>query len=146
MPLGKILSILLAVSFISGCGGQDGPQRFRISGAVSYDGKPVPFGTITFDPDSMAGNSGPQAAAMIVDGKYDTGIAQGVVGGPHIVRITGSSRQPTSTDPNSEPLFDNYEVKEDFEKQTSTKDFSVKKRAGTTNTLPKKPLRPEQQP
>lgn len=138
--------LALTIIAVVGCGGPDGPQRFRLSGTVSFDGKPVPFGTVTFDPDSAAGNSGPQAAAMIVDGKYDTGIEQGIVGGPHIVRFTGSSRQPTSTQPNAEPLFDGYELKETFEKQDAKKDFIVPQSKKSGVSVPKKPLRPEQQP
>ena len=27
-----------------GCGGSDGPPRYEVSGAVTYDGRPVPKG------------------------------------------------------------------------------------------------------
>ena len=59
-----------------GCGGavESGPPRFRLSGKVTFDGKPVPAGTIYFEPAT-----GPAGSAQIKDGQYDT--ANGMAGG-----------------------------------------------------------------
>ena len=40
----------------SGCGLGDGLPRYRVSGTVTYDGKLVPKGFITFTPDTSRGN------------------------------------------------------------------------------------------
>lgn len=146
----ECVALGLLLSGFLGCGSNDEVQRYRVTGAVTFDGKPVPFGSITFEPDFNAGNSGPQSAAAIVDGKYDTGVKDGLVGGPHVVRITGNNRAPTATQPNTELLFADYEVKENFEKASGRKDFSVprdEKKSQSSVQIPNaKPLRKEQMP
>ncbi|QEG39783.1 hypothetical protein UC8_17810 [Roseimaritima ulvae] len=82
-----------------GCGGSD-VQRYRASGAVTYQGKPVSQGTIMFEPDTSKGNSGAAGMAMIIDGQYDTEAegGKGISGGPQIVSIQGFD----GVDPNPE--------------------------------------------
>ena len=71
------LSILLT---LMGCGSaEDTPERYQISGTVSFDGKPVPTGEIVINPD--AGNTGEGSYAVIKNGKYETAPGQGVSGG-----------------------------------------------------------------
>ena len=78
----------LAVSFL-GCGGQDGPVRYKLDGSITMpDGKPAPAGEISFEPDSAAGNSGPGSMGQIKEGKYSLPKDQGVVGGKYVVTIT----------------------------------------------------------
>ncbi len=125
-------SLLLMLSLICGCGSsEDGPQRFQVSGSVSYDGKPVPKGFITFEPDSKAGNKGPGGGAPIVNGKYKTEVGKGVVGGPHLVRIVGYDGVATSIEgeqlADGKPLFSTFETSHDFPKQDGTRDFDVPK-------------------
>lgn len=79
---------ILAAFAIAGCG-PGGPQRFQLSGEVSYNGEPVPAGEISFTPDSSQGNTGPGAVAIIKAGRYETEPGKGVVGGPHTVKISG---------------------------------------------------------
>ncbi len=101
---------------LAGCGdGGDSTKRFDVSGAVTFDGKPVPSGTILFEPDS--GNRGPAGFAQIRDGKYDTSVGgKGTVGGPHVARLSGADKTA---------LFSDYVVKVDLPQQQSTKDFEV---------------------
>src|SRR5690606_14257145 len=78
----QILGVrLLLASLLVGCGG-GGPALYDVSGAVTLDGKPVPFGRITFTPDLSKGNSGGPGYAGIVDGKFTTASAtgRGVIG------------------------------------------------------------------
>lgn len=84
-----LLSILsMTVSFL-GCGGQDGPVRYKLDGSITMsDDKPAPAGEISFEPDSTAGNSGPGSMGQIKQGKYSLPKDQGVVGGKYIVTIT----------------------------------------------------------
>jgi hypothetical protein len=61
----------LVLSAVAGCG-PAGPARHPVEGAVTYAGKPLPRGTIRFDPDGTKGNTGPVGMAEIVDGRYAT--------------------------------------------------------------------------
>jgi len=111
-----------------GCGGGgDGPSRFDVSGSVTFNSQPVPFGRVVFDPDTAAGNKGPQGFAEIRDGSYDTRSGRGTVGGPHIVRISGFGTDPkTGNEDNPVPaLFPDYQTKVDLPKSEATQDFAV---------------------
>ena len=109
--------------FVSGCGGQGGPDRQRVSGKITFGGKPVPGGQIIFEPDGIVGNRGPQGSAQIVDGHYETG-KSGPVGGAQVARITGLDSKPGGAVA-PRPLFNPYEFKVDLGKGTTTKDFDV---------------------
>jgi hypothetical protein len=54
-----------------GCG-SCGPTTYRVQGAVTFDGRPVPGGRIDFVPDFNRGNSAMAGFARIKDGRYDT--------------------------------------------------------------------------
>ncbi len=128
--------LLCAAGFVAwwllaagGCGGGggDGPPRFDVSGSVTFNSQPVPFGRIVFDPDTAAGNKGPQGFAEIRDGRYDTRTGRGIVGGAHVVRISGFGKDPkTGNEDNPVPaLFPDYQTKVELPKQESTQDFEV---------------------
>ena len=122
------LPILLAsVGFlaVAGCGSDDGPKRYDLSGTVTFAGKPIPAGSIVFQPDSSAGNSGPQGVAEIRDGQYDTADGKGLIGGPHIVRITGFDGVAENEMEVVPPLFAEYQIKSDLPKESGTMDFEV---------------------
>jgi len=112
---------------IMGCGGADpGPPRFPISGTVNYNGAPVPHGEIIFEPDAEAGNNGPATRAVIDNGAYSTKKGPGFVGGPMIVRITGTDGEAgTGTQPHGAPLFKEYTEKVELPKAETTQDFEV---------------------
>ncbi len=125
------LYFVFAITFIAaGCGeGADkGPKRYHVSGTVTFEGKPVPFGTIMFTPDSKKGNKGPQGVAKIVDGKFDTANGHGIVGGAHQITITGVSEKadPKVDSPPDKSLFPEFKTEFNFPKEDSTKDFVVK--------------------
>lgn len=123
-----LLVILITVA-ITGCDSTtDGPKRFDVSGNVTFDGKPVDYGSITFTPDTSKQNSGPQGTAKIRDGKYDTSNdGRGVVGGPHQVIITGMNKdvEDITLENRSPPPFPEYTTEVDLPKETSTQDFKV---------------------
>jgi hypothetical protein len=124
-----IALVLTGASVVAGCGGPPGPERYDLSGAVTYRGKPVPKGYITFEPDTDKGNSGPGAAANIVDGKYATRPGQGTIGGPHIVTVSGFNGQPFEEygviNPMGRPLFADHQLAIDLPKEAATKDLEV---------------------
>lgn len=116
---------------LSGCG--SGEVQYRLEGAVTYKGQPVPEGNIVFEPDSSKGNKGPPGRARIQNGRYDTGAtgAQGVIGGPHRVSITGFDGPISGAEGNKEvrlplQLFPPYTVEADLPEQDGTQDFDVK--------------------
>lgn len=79
------LAALAVAAALAGCSSDAG--RRELSGAVRFDGEPVPAGEIYFETDVSKGNNGPQAVADIKDGRYRTRPEFGAVKGPHVVRI-----------------------------------------------------------
>lgn len=86
----SIAALLMVVAALSGCGPR-GLQRFQLEGKVTFDGKPVPSGTIRFEPDSTKGNRGPVGYAEIIDGRYTTATegSKGSLKGPIVAFLTG---------------------------------------------------------
>jgi len=112
---------------VAGCAEQEGPPRYNLSGAVTFSGKPVVAGEITFAPDSSQANKGPGSYAVIQDGRYETYPGKGIVGGPHLVTIIGYDQPLAGEGSGKEtlPLFPPYETTVDLPKQDSTFDFNV---------------------
>lgn len=119
---------LLLLAVVSGCGG--GEQEYDLSGAVTYQGKPVPMGTITFEPDVTKGNNGPAGYAKIRDGQYDTSDEEGqaTIGGPHLVRILGLDGIARGELLHGLPVFREYTTSAELPRETSVKDFEVPQR------------------
>lgn len=120
--------LITAISIAAGCGPQ-GPQRYDLSGDVTYDGKQVSKGYMTFEPDSAKGNSGPGAAVDIVDGHYTTRAGQGTVGGPHVVTVSGfdgvAFEQSGVMNPMGRPMFEDVKIEIDVPKEAATRDFEL---------------------
>jgi hypothetical protein len=121
--------VLWAMSFaaaLSGCGGDDGPPRYNVSGSVSFAGQPLKAGKIYFVP--IAPNEGPAGYAMIVDGKFDTATdGQGHVGGELRARITPEVAPP-GDDPDAPvelPFGGEYQEEITLPEEPSTKDFEI---------------------
>jgi len=122
----------------AGCGGNEGPERYDLSGTVTYQGQPVPRGYIQFTPDSSLSNAGPAGYADIQDGKYDTSKnGKGTVGGPHTVTIEGYDgiAKPEAELPSGTPLFDEWNTIADLPKEPGAMDFKVEA-AGAEGTPP----------
>ncbi|UUO05089.1 hypothetical protein M4951_17065 [Blastopirellula sp. J2-11] len=132
------LMLFLLLSMLTGCGASStGPERYNISGSVTYDGKPLTAGEITFEPDRSFGNSGPATSLLIKNGQYTSSGWKGIIGGPMIVRILGyDGVQPDGEEgemlPNGRQLFDDYTESVELPRETATRDFNipVKKRPG----------------
>lgn len=127
----RVISLVTVCSLaiIAGCSKQE-VKRFRAQGAVTFDGKPVPAGTVYFDPNAQKGNKGPQGFATIVDGKYDTNNGgQGHVGGAMKIRIVGlsASAKARTDDSPIPPLFPEFVDAIDLKSADETRDFSVPK-------------------
>lgn len=118
----------------SGCGkgASDGPQRYQISGHVNFDGKPLPFGTITFEPDASKGNQGPQGFANIRDGIFDTSGEDGKGGtsGEMIISIIGTTHETVTEGSPGRFLFQEYRIEKTFPKDSYTFDVDIPREAG----------------
>lgn len=122
-----LFAILLLCS--SGCGSGAGElERFSLSGEVTFDGTPVPSGTMTLEPDSSQGNQGPASHALIQDGKYTLPRERGIVGGPYIVKLSGYEPAGAGVDDLGKPLFENYEVQINLSETTSNQPFHITSR------------------
>lgn len=80
----RIAALLGLVLAVAGCSGsEDGPSLYRVSGEVTYDGKPIENGTILF---RNTGSDGRAYQGEIKNGKYDLKSEAGSMR----VEITGS--------------------------------------------------------
>ncbi|HWL10086.1 MAG TPA: hypothetical protein VNQ76_16895 [Planctomicrobium sp.] len=127
------LFLAMTAAVTSGCSNKtpDGPARYALSGNVTFDGKPVPTGTIRFSPDREKGNQGPGTIADIRHGKYQTLPGKGIVGGPMVVEISGSDGIPVEvsgeTIPSGTALIESYRTEINLPKETATRDFDIRK-------------------
>lgn len=75
--------LLFTIALSIGCAGDEGPQKYDVTGAVTYKGKPIPYGDIRFEPTQGLVNRQSVVLAEIRDGQYSARI----VGGPHHVSV-----------------------------------------------------------
>lgn len=120
---------LLVVCLGFGCGSSSELKRYPIEGEITFNGQPIPGGTIEFEPDSGQGNEGPLSKAMFRDSKFLIDSRRGIIGGPYIVRIEGYTA-PLDGDsgPGSKtpmPIFKQYVTKMELPKSATTHKFDV---------------------
>ncbi len=122
-----LLATMLVVGMVAGCG-SDGPVKYTVKGEIQMpDGKPVPAGEISFEPDSSKGNTGPGSSAQIKDGKYALPREQGIVGGSYSVTISPFDGVPFGESLQGKPLRKlPYNEMVDLPKEDSVKDFKIK--------------------
>lgn len=86
------LALLVAAGLLTaliGCRSEE-PDRTAVHGSITFQGKPIPAGTIVFEPDASRGNQGPTGFASITDGLYDTRDGgKGVRPGAVVVWVSG---------------------------------------------------------
>lgn len=70
----KIVFAALCVASVSGCGGPSPPVTALVSGTVSYDGKPIVDGSITFA--AVDGSCAPNVL-QIAEGRYEGRVVVG---------------------------------------------------------------------
>lgn len=85
-----LMTAFITLTGLPGCGGEDGPTTYPVSGTVTYQGKPLTKGQIAFRPDTERGGSGPMQAGNIVDGKFTCEATEG----PKRIEIYGSWKIP----------------------------------------------------
>jgi hypothetical protein len=79
---GAILA-LLCITGLTGC--NTGPEMVPISGAVTFEGKPIPLGKITLR--AIEGTRAPAVGGTIKDGKYTIDTRGGAPPGTYRVAI-----------------------------------------------------------
>ena len=126
----RLAVVLMASLSVLGCGGaKDSPTLFTVSGNVTFNGKPVPAGFVSFEPDAAKGNSGPGCRASIKNGYYETAKDRGVTGGSYLITVGGSDGVPTIIEGEEAPygtsLFPAYKTQFDFPKEDTTWDIEV---------------------
>lgn len=124
--------LLLTCLVLAGCQ-PTGPQRFQLSGNITFAGSPVPAGTIVFEPDASQGNDGPQGVAPIVNGQFDTARGgKGTIGGPHRVTILGCDGVNISeVSPQGKLLFEPFITSADLPRERGEMHFDVPGKSGS---------------
>jgi hypothetical protein len=85
------MSGVLATIIFCGCG-RRGPERVVVSGSVTYNGKPIPEGTVRFLPPQSS--SMPATTAIIKDGAYQASGLGGVAVGTYKIEIEAFRQAP----------------------------------------------------
>src|SRR5579864_6467856 len=101
-PLGFILFLILAT--VVGCGQQDKPKYANVKGKVTYNGKPIEKGQITFTVEGR-----PPSSIDIVDGAFN---GQAMVGSNKVsVSAKKKSASAPKLPPNAEIQIKGYKDK-----------------------------------
>ena len=102
-----LIVVLLVVGFVATAGCDKTPKRYHVWGKITYQGQPIPAGSITFDPDIQAGGTGPQGFSIIKNGEYDTRKDGGLghVSGKYVARIYAADGVPQVELPIGQRLF-----------------------------------------
>jgi hypothetical protein len=99
-----VMPSALLAGLVCGCGPkEEHPETVPVQGKVTYKGKPVPKGTVTFQPD--AGQ--PSAGEIQPDGTYQLSTfapKDGALPGHHRVMIIANTGDPTKI-PGSSPGY-----------------------------------------
>lgn len=104
----KTLSLFLcgALLLVSTACNKSSGLRHDVRGTVTWKGKPIPGGVITFVPDGTKGTRGPQGFAYIRNGKFDTREnGKGVVKGSLIISIGATDGKGFGEFHHGKPLF-----------------------------------------
>ncbi len=102
--------LLIGLGLLVGCGRGSELPRAAVSGKVSYQGKPVPEGMITFVP--IKGAKGPTANALIREGVYEVIAAGGVPVGTHRVEV--QAFRPLNKRSNRPGFLEDMEPREQY--------------------------------
>jgi hypothetical protein len=126
-PRPWLCSLALACLTLAGCGG-DGMNRQRIKGTVTFQGKPVAFGAIFFEPTESVGKIAPTSYLAIRNGRFDTQ-DKGPVPGKYRVVVGGQDQSKKRVDDDgithTTPLFNDYRFEVDIPPPNNTLDVVV---------------------
>ena len=122
-PGWKAVGLVAIASVFLGCSAQE-EKLYRVFGTVTHAGKPIPKGTISFDPTG----DGPMGFASIEDGRFDTAQkGKGVRGGKYNVRVGGFTGVPGPDAPFGQALFPEYNGTAELPAEDANYDLDVPK-------------------
>lgn len=108
----RAICLIGLCGLVAGCsGGKDPFSRKAVSGQVTFQGKPVPAGSIWFEPTAALGNQAPTGMAVIRNGEFTTAPKDSPVAGQYTIRITGYASNPDQLGADEdapETLFKDY--------------------------------------
>lgn len=118
-----VLMVAVFGMLVSGCSSESGLKKYEFSGQVTFNGKPVPVGYISFEPNKV---TGPGSMAKIVEGYYETSKGKGLIGGPYRILISGfsGSSGPDQLGDGS-PLFVDYTLEMTLPLEDTTQNFEI---------------------
>jgi hypothetical protein len=120
--------LLAACLIVVGCNRGDGLGRYRVKGTVKYQGKPVEFGAIFFEPTASVGDVAPTVYLPVRNGTYDT-LDEGPVKGKYNVVVGGQDQSKKHVDSdgvNHTPqLFQDYKFQVEIPPPNNTLDVEV---------------------
>jgi len=115
----------LLLAMVVSCG-KAGVPRYELSGTVTYQGKPVPAGSIRFEPVGTTLNNSTIGDADIKDGKYSTLLDRGIIGGRQRVFVYGFNGIPEpGSGPEGAAIFGSHIVEIDLPDEASKLDIQV---------------------
>lgn len=122
--------LVIMLGWLAGCSASSSNEldRYALTGDVTFQGEPVHHGTITLEPDSTKGNTGPASTTIIKDGKYQIEQIRGIVGGAYVARLTGYGNTVDNSGPDPDfgpPLFEEYEVRLELPAESSTRSIEI---------------------
>ncbi len=101
--------LLLLPLVLTGCGGEGFP-RHQVSGKVTFQGNPVEYGAIVFEPDASIGKIAPTCHARIENGAFKTDSAESPTTGTYKVRVTGYDKSKMKPNPAPGEIVDTPEL------------------------------------
>jgi hypothetical protein len=115
--------LVIGIFFVTGCGGT---KTHPLTGYVTFDGKPVPHGTVTFLPKTDQTNAGSYSMAVIKEGSFKIEKGKlGLVEGTYSVIVTGTNGVAEEFHPEGLPLFTDYRTEFVFNKEMLQFDIEV---------------------
>jgi len=118
-----VLFLLGLAAALAACNNQE--KLYRVTGTVTYAGKPIPKGRISFDPREK----GLPGEALILEGKYDTAVeGRGVRGGTYDLRVLGFDGKKIPDAPFGNGLFPEYTGTAELPQKDSTFDLDIPKK------------------
>ncbi|MDO5552223.1 MAG: hypothetical protein Q4G68_00550 [Planctomycetia bacterium] len=117
---------LLLVVLLTCIGCNSKAKQYSFSGNVTYNGTPVPYGSVVFTPDSSRGTVGTQVVAAIEDGRYSLTAVNGLVAGYYSVEVSGlHNMREGDSGPVADTLFENQRESVEVQPDALTRDFNI---------------------
>jgi len=122
-------ALALGLAFVALAGCTSKPPMAQISGTVTFQGKPVPAGYISFTPEAGVGSV---RVCQIKDGVYDSSKEgePGIFPGKNLVRIEGFDGVKVKFWGQGKQIFNPVDDVVDIPAGTATRDFVIPESAG----------------